>query len=82
MSSVPANVESESSGDVRAPVSFTSWERSPSAKSRRRRRGRSRVKKAVVAQAQPESKGDKPSIAVVIGSRVEGRTESDDDDEV
>ena len=40
------------------------------------------VRKAVVVQAQPESKGDKPSIAVVIGSRVEGRTGSDDDDEV
>ena len=40
------------------------------------------VRKAVVVQAQPESKGDKSSIAVVIGSRVEGRTGSDDDDEV
>ena len=65
-----------------APVPFASWERSPSATSRRRRRGRSMVRKAVVVHAQPESKGDRPSIAAVIGSRVEGRTGSDDDDEV
>ena len=40
------------------------------------------VRRAVVDHAQPGSKGDRPSIAAIVGSRVEGRTGSDDDDEV
>ena len=40
------------------------------------------VRGAVVDHTQSGSEGDKPSIAAIVGSRVEGITDSDDDDEV